>query len=189
MSVLTSYLNQDTSIGMDSITNPRHIAYVGSLRSSGDETGDQWITPPAIIELVRRVLGKIELDPFSSATANAHIRAQRYFTSHNSAFVQPDWCASTIYMNPPYSRGVCQKATARFIDEFNKKSFRAGVVLVNNMTDTVWFHDLWAHATRACFFKGRLSFMTADNKRESGNTRGQTLFLFEPQPQTSHQSL
>ena len=82
-------------------------------------------------------------------------------------------------MNPPYSRGVCQKATTRFIDEFNKKSFRAGVVLVNNMTDTVWFHDLWAHATRACFFKGRLSFMTADNKRESGNTRGQTLFLFE----------
>jgi phage N-6-adenine-methyltransferase len=159
------------------IVNPKHIAYVGSLRQSGDESGDAWFTPAHTINLARHILNGIDLDPFSSDDANLLVKANKYFTREKSAFAN-DWIARSVFMNPPYSRGLCAEAVEKFLHEFKVKHFSAGIVLVNNMTDTRWFHDLAVIAIRRCDFKGRIGFVTADNKRISGNTRGQTFFLF-----------
>jgi hypothetical protein len=162
---------------MKNIVNPAHVAYVGALRPSGDEAGDAWFTPPNIIELARFILNGIDLDPFSSDEANQGVRAKRIFSLQNNAFEQKRWIAKTIFMNPPYSRGLCAKAVRRLLHEYNAKSFRCALVLVNNMTDTTWFHDLANTAQRRCDFRGRINFVTIDNKRISGNTRGQSFFL------------
>lgn len=159
------------------IVNPKHIAYTGSLRSSGDESGDAWFTPEIVIDLARRILNGIDLDPFSSDDANLIVRANKYFTKEDNALLH-SWHSKSVFMNPPYSRGLCSKAVEKFLYEFRAKHFRRAIVLVNNMTDTQWFHDLAKEANRRCDFKGRIAFVTADNKRISGNTRGQTFFLF-----------
>jgi len=38
-------------------------------------------TPPDVIELVHRVLGRIDLDPFSSDEANKTVQADSYWTA------------------------------------------------------------------------------------------------------------
>jgi phage N-6-adenine-methyltransferase len=162
------------------ITNPRHIGYVGAIRASGDEAGDAWATPPKIISLAKEILGGIDLDPFSGEWANSIVGARRIFTTENSAFDQHRWKAKSVWMNPPYSRGLCKKAVGRFMEEFKAGSFPCGLVLVNNMTETNWFWELAGIADRICYLHGRIAFIPKDNKRESGNTRGQTIFLVSP---------
>jgi ParB family chromosome partitioning protein len=164
------------------IVNPRHIAYAGSIgnfsiRESGHEAGDLWLTPVEWVERVRKILGSIDLDPFSSEGANERVRANRYYSAEDSAFFH-EWNAISVYMNPPYSRGICRKAISKFLFEFKAGHFRTGIILCNNMTDTEWFHDLAKNATRRCDLRGRIAFDTHDNKRQAGNTRGQIFFLF-----------
>ena len=62
---------------------------------------DRWFTPPKIIEMVREVLGSIELDPASEPKANQIVKADR-FISENSLSVE--WKAKTVYLNPPGSK-------------------------------------------------------------------------------------
>ena len=159
------------------IVNPSHIGYTGSLRNSGDEAGDAWFTPKEWVERFRYILGGIELDQFSSEDANRNVQAQRYFTKENSAFHQLEWRAKTVFMNPPYSRGLCDRAIRRLISEFDAGRVGRALVLVNNMTDTQWWHIMAANSERICFLEGRIAFMSNDNKRISGNTRGQNVFL------------
>lgn len=158
------------------IVEPSHVGYVGSLRQSGDEAGDNWFTPRDIVDLARKILNGIDLDPFSCEEANLIIGAKRIFTKEDSAF-QNEWKARSVFINPPYSRGICQRAISKLIHEFRIRSFTRAVVLVNNMTDVGWFHQIIRVASRRCDFKGRISFITSDNKRISGNTRGQSFFL------------
>lgn len=73
-------------VASESIVNPRHVAYVGAIRSSGDESGDAWFTPPHIVERIRKILIGIELDPFSSDEANKYVNARSYFTKDDDAF-------------------------------------------------------------------------------------------------------
>lgn len=162
---------------MQTSANPKLIGYTGSLRPSCDESGELWFTPLDFVESVRRSLGGIDLDPFSCAEANVGIKAMRYFDRKNSAFHQA-WPATSVFMNPPYGRGLCAKACGKFIDEWRARSFNRGVILVNNMTDTTWFHDLLQHCRALCLIKGRIQFTTPDHKRSSSNTRGQISLLF-----------
>jgi len=160
-----------------SVADARRTAYVGSLsRKSGHEASDNWHTPAEWIERFREVLGGIELDPFSSEAANGTVRALRFFTKERPA-AQQDWTANTVFMNPPYSLHICFPAISRLVDEFKRGRVGAAIVLVNNMTDTKWFRLLEDAADLSCNITGRISFLTKDNKRISGNTRGQTIFL------------
>lgn len=61
---------------------------------------DDWMTPVAILELVRAVLGTIDFDPASSAQANARVRAKQYKTVEDDALQHP-WPRGSIYLNPP----------------------------------------------------------------------------------------
>jgi phage N-6-adenine-methyltransferase len=161
----------------ENATNPRHLGYVGSLRNAGDEAGDEWFTPDEQLAIFRRILGGgISLDPFSSELANQRVQADKIFTKVNSAFANP-WVADSVFMNPPYSRGICAKAVHKAIDEFERKRFKKAIILVNNMTDTAWFACLDAIAIRQCAMTGRIAFFAPDNKPISGNTRGQFVFL------------
>lgn len=63
-----------------------------------------WCTPPDLLDRIRTCLGGIDLDPFSSATANKTVQAKRYFTPEQDGFAQP-WNADTICINPPGTTG------------------------------------------------------------------------------------
>jgi len=172
----------------DNAASANKLGYVG--RTPGTERdSNSWFTPSEYIESAREALGgKISLDPFSSVHANKVVKAEQFFTEADDAFSQ-DWSldvngnphgsgSRTVFMNPPYSGKLCSEAVNRFIDEWEKKAFTAGVFLVNNATETKWFQRAFGAANAACFTNHRISFWNADGKKQSGNTRGQAFFYF-----------
>ena len=81
-------------------------------------------------------------------------------------------------MNPPYGRGNIDPAVGKFIDQWQQRRFRQGIVLVNNVTETAWAQALFRNASSMCWPTGRISFVSVDGKESSSNTRGQIVYYF-----------
>ena len=152
----------------------KRLGYVG--RIPGELSRNNWYTPPKYINLARRALGSIELDPFSSTEANKIVEAKRFFDTERSAF-DNEWDAKTVFMNPPYSTALIKKAIERFLDQRKKHSFQA-IILTNNATETGWFQALLKASSAVCLVNHRIQFYNSDGKAISGNTRGQAFFYF-----------
>ncbi|QEP43830.1 hypothetical protein D5085_12265 [Ectothiorhodospiraceae bacterium BW-2] len=158
------------------------LAYIGSkpgLKKSSDRDSDAWFTPSLYTDMAREVMGEIDLDPFSSATANAHVRAKRFFDPTDDAFNQ-EWfrVPGRVFMNPPYGRRLINAAVDLFLDHWHQQRVCEAIVLVNNSTETRWFHALLHSATSLCLPDRRIAFENDDGKFISGNTRGQVFFYF-----------
>ena len=158
--------------------NAKKLSYVGSsvTNTKSGRDSDSWYTPQKYIDSARRVLGTIDLDPFSSAIANEVVKATKYHTEDDSS-LDIDWVGNTVWMNPPYG-ALCSLAVDKFIEQFTLKNFSEGIILVNNATDTRWFKRLAEHASAWCFTDHRIGFSTPDNKTQSVNTRGQVFIYF-----------
>lgn len=89
---------------------------------------NDWHTPPEIMDLVRKVLGSIELDPASCTEANATVQAERFFSIKDDGLSKP-WIAKTIFLNPPYRRDAA-KFCGKVLNEWRFGNFGSGVVLV-----------------------------------------------------------
>lgn len=63
-----------------------------------------WGTPEPWAAWVRRTMGRIDLDPASCPTTNDVVRAERFFTQHNSGLDMP-W-TGFVYCNPPGCNSV-----------------------------------------------------------------------------------
>ena len=160
--------------------NVNRLGYIGRTPTEKPRDADSWFTPPEYLDSVRTVMGRIDLDPFTSEKANEIVGAKLIFTIANSAF-DNDWKVvknGRVFMNPPYSAGLCGRAINRFIDQYEARKFAEGIVLVNNATDTRWFNALSKFCGAICFTDHRISFWNADRKHVSGNTRGQAFFYF-----------
>lgn len=171
----------------ETIADVSRIGYVGAApkRAADAPENNDWYTPHEWTAFARQVLDGIDLDPFTSAKANERVRAKRFFTIDDNAMAQ-SWDAGTVWMNPPYSRGLCAQATTKFLEEWREGKFNAGLILVNNMTDTRWFRDLLDECSALCNLTGRISFENGAGQRVSGNTRGQTLFVFDRTAKRKH---
>lgn len=157
-----------------------HLAYIGRKPGAPTRDSDAWFTPAVYIESVKAALGGIDLDPFSSERANQTVGAKQFFSIEHSAF-EHEWNVQTncrVFMNPPYSAGLCSRAIARFVQQWEAGNFTEGIVLINNATDTKWFKALAEKSTSLCFTDHRISFWNADKKNISGNTRGQVFAYF-----------
>ena len=163
--------------------NTNKLAYVGKKPNTdlaNKRDSDAWFTPPEYLESVRAVLGTVDLDPFTSARANEIVKATHIFTVDNSAF-DNDWDvapSASVFMNPPYSAGLCARSVKRFLEQLTLEKFTRGIVLVNNATDTKWFNALVESCAAICFTDHRISFWNNDRKNVSSNTRGQAFFYF-----------
>lgn len=137
----------------------------------------EWYTPPDVIELVKRVLGRIGLDPASCHKANEIIGALRYFdgsTIGKNGLLDP-WFDSTVFLNPPFD------ATARWVErmtsEYKAGHFERGILLVNSAPGYKWFERLWRRRT-VCCLERRLRFVDADGSQQGQAKKGQTLAYF-----------
>tara|TARA_R110000822_G_scaffold5655_5_gene24259 strand:- start:3084 stop:3656 length:573 start_codon:yes stop_codon:yes gene_type:complete len=158
--------------------NPKHLAYVGKAPNS-DRDSDSWYTPAKYMDSARRAIGAFDLDPFSSAFANETAMAARIITEEQDAFTTSwETHGGAVWMNPPYGRGIAGAACAEFIAQYKAGAFNRGIVLVNNATETKWFQLLLTQARAICLTDHRIAFVSPDGKHVSGNTRGQTFFLF-----------
>jgi ParB family chromosome partitioning protein len=133
---------------------------------------EEWYTPHYIIEMVRGVLGDIELDPATCALAQGWIKAERYYTIADNGLWQ-DWNARTLFLNPPYGKTGTQSNQmvwmAKLLDSL--PTIGSCVALTKTVPGYIWwdslFNDCWPGPV--CITRGRLCFVDS-----SGLLRGQS---------------
>ncbi len=137
----------------------------------------EWYTPSWVIEKCRIVMGSIDLDPFSCEEANRIVNAKQYYdVNHDALF--GDWDqVGTMFANPPYANTIINQCCYKITEQYVRQRFDVGMVLVNNATETSWFHELMSFSTHMVVFRRRLSFTNPLIEKPKPNTRGQILFL------------
>lgn len=122
------------------------------VNNSHDE---EWYTPSCYIESARKVMGSIDLDPASCATANKTVSANAFYTAEDDGLSQ-EW-SGNVWLNAPYDQ--IQKFASKLLE--SEKVTRA-IVLTNNATETRWFQSLLEKASALVFHLGRLRFTKPD---------------------------
>lgn len=142
------------------------------VQTSGD---DEWYTPAEYIELARKVLGRIHLDPASNAFAQKTVKAADYFDTKDDGLTQ-EWHGN-VWLNPPYSRGLMDKFVAKLRAELDADAVNAAILLTHNFTDTGWFRKAWEGAAAVCFTHGRIKFYNEQGQGDSP-TSGHVFLYF-----------
>ena len=138
----------------------------------------EWYTPPSLVERSRQALGGgIELDPFTHSVANEIVQARHIITEQDNALIA-DWPkVETMFANPPYALGLIGKCCRRITQEYHAGTYQRAVIMVNNATETEWFHELLSISTMLCLPAKRINFL--NHHREltiQRNSRGQVIF-------------
>jgi ParB family chromosome partitioning protein len=99
-------------------------------------------------------MGSIDFDPASCEFAQRVVKATEWFDMERDGLAQP-W-RGNVWLNPPYTRGVIDKFIEKLIAEQNNIS--QAIVLVDNRSDTAWFHRLCGIATVIALPERRIGF-------------------------------
>jgi ParB family chromosome partitioning protein len=134
----------------------------------------EWYTPGFIIDLARKVLGKIDLDPASCETANKVVEATRYFTEEDDGLVQ-EW-KGRVWLNPPYLASSIIAFTDKLVHEYLVGNIEAAILLCNAATDTNWWQHVSSVADRVAFPNDKVKFWADD--RESQLVQPQSFMYF-----------
>ena len=141
------------------------------------------ITPPYIIEKVRKVMGSIDVDPASSKQANKIIKAKRIYTKKTDGLsLEADW-AGNVWINPPFKKPLMQNfiySACQLIQLYNRDECAEEskfIILTPNSTETKWCHQLFNTANSCCFLDKRIKFLNKDLTEIKGSpTHGHILF-------------
>jgi phage N-6-adenine-methyltransferase len=135
----------------------------------------EWYTPSQYIEAARKVMGAIDLDPASSDEAQKTVRAKRYLTAADNG-LNHEWLGR-VFLNPPYAAQEVSAFVRKLIEEVEAQRAEQAILLVNNCTDTSWFHEAFKSCAGVCFTSGRISFDNPTGSSASP-TQGQAFFYF-----------
>lgn len=152
-----------TQAGLLNIAKGCHVS-----ANSGE---NEWYTPPEIIEAASDVMGSIDLDPASCETAQSNVKAKRFYTADDDG-LSKKWTGN-VWLNPPYSKDLIGQFAAKVVAESSR--FEQAIVLVNNATDTAWFHELASVASAICFLRGRVKFLDRTGKPANTPVQGQAV--------------
>jgi hypothetical protein len=117
-------------------------------------------------------MGKIDIDPASTEIANSVVKAQQIYTAIDDG-LSKSWTGK-IWLNPPYAAELISQFCNKLRDHFTKGDVTEAIVLVNNATETRWFHKLMSCASAVMFPNSRIRFWTPDG-RKSQPLQGQSL--------------
>ncbi len=87
-----------------------------------------------------------------------------------------------VWMNPPYSKDLIGPFMRKLANHVLAGAVTEAITLTDNRTDTVWFHDAVAVASRACFTKSRVKFIRPNGGPSTGPGNGQVFFYFGDRP-------
>lgn len=139
---------------------------------------NEWYTPKQYIAAARAVLGEIDLDPASNATANQVVGAATYYTIDDDGLAR-NW-TGRVFLNPPYGR-LAGAFVERLTNQFAIGQVTAAIVLVNaHCTDTAWFQCLWDGVL--CFTDHRINFYRPGSPARDQSTHGSVFAYFGADP-------
>jgi site-specific DNA-methyltransferase (adenine-specific) len=120
--------------------------------STGIEGSGDWATPSTLFEALDAEFG-FDLD----ACATASNATCDDFISPDEDAMTVDWetRGSTIWVNPPYGRGVLDWVKKAYLTSLRGCTV---VVLIFARTDTRWWHLYASRAAEIRFIKGRVHF-------------------------------
>lgn len=139
---------------------------------------NEWSTPSEYIEAARTVMSSIDLDPASSNYAQRTVKATVYYSKNGNGLLLP-W-RGNVWLNPPYSQPLISQFVDKALDEYEIDNVESMIILVNNATDTKWFHRLLAKGL-ACFTRGRVKFHHPERDSQTAR-QGQVVFYLGPDP-------
>ena len=149
---------------MHGLVGPRAVLQAKSI---------EWWTPPSFIELARKTMGRIDLDPASCSAANKNVRARKFFDRKINGLAKR-W-QGTVWLNPPYGNQA-KLFICKLLAEWNAGHVEQAVVLLNcNSIETHWFTPL--RKFPLCFTRGRIHFISPDCKITSA-THGSVFVYF-----------
>lgn len=125
------------------------------LRPEGTTpTNEEWYTPSYYVELARRAMGSITLDPASNDFAQQTVRAEYYYTKECSGLENPWW--GNVFCNPPYGR--TQRAFInRAIALYNKGKIDQAIFLLNR-SGGAWYLEVKDQCNAVCEVSKRIAF-------------------------------
>lgn len=139
-------------------------------------TGDnEWYTPSEHVDRARRVLGGFDVDPASSAEAQAKVQATVFFDAKRNGLEQ-EW-HGRVWLNPPYAQPLISQFMEKLCCEVKAGRCSEAIALTHNYTDTRWFQDAARKATAICFTRGRVRFYSPSGSI-AAPTQGQAFFYF-----------
>ena len=137
------------------------------------DSSQDWGTPPFYVDAVRRMLGRIDLDPCSNrhSVVNA---AVEYMPPSKDGLAE-SWDYESIYVNPPYGtssgryKGRIGDWLSRCADAHERHGAEV-IALVPVATNTShWKTSVFGRATSLCFlYDTRLKFLVDGRQGGSG---------------------
>lgn len=126
----------------------------------GEETSDEYATPPEIWRPISNAIGGFDLDPCSGAESQP-IAPERYTKEEDG--LSQGWFGK-VWMNPPFGdrSGPGTSSRGEWLhkarNEISKDSVELVVALLPVDTSTSWFHDHIVPADTICFLSSRPQF-------------------------------
>ncbi len=115
-------------------------------------------TSPELIQIVKQVLGTIDLDPASCEAANRIVGATAYYSKRDNGLFLP-WHGN-VYLNPPYGRTVIHWVK-KLTREYEQGTVQEAITLLRNDPTTQWFKMLRQYP--GCLLGTRQRFTNGDN--------------------------
>ena len=136
-----------------------------SIRIIYNSGNDERYTPEYIIQLARKTMGEIGVDPASCEIANnLLVKATKYFDKRTNGLIQK-W-NGRIWLNPPYERGLIDAFVDKLLEEYRMGRTTQAIVLTHNASETRWYGRLLEEATVICIVSGRIRFYTINGSNQ-----------------------
>jgi ParB family chromosome partitioning protein len=119
-------------------------------------------------------MGGIDLDPATSEIANRTVQAATFYTADDDGRTKP-W-SGRVWMNPPYAQPLMGDFADKLAKSVEAGDIDAAIVLVNNATETAWFHTLVGASAAICFPRSRIRFLDPEGNPNGAPLQGQAIF-------------
>lgn len=137
-------------------------------RINADSGCDEYYTPQPIVEAARVTMGRIDLDPASSKTANALVKAVVFFTSHDDG-IKHQW-HGRVWMNHPFGLRTNGLWVNKLLTEWHALRTKEACCITYASTSEAWFRPLLVFPQ--CFLHGRTNYYLPDGTLKKGATKG-----------------
>jgi len=132
--------------------------------NSDSDAGEEWGTPPWIVEPLADAIGGFDLDPASGAEPKPYAD-ERYTKEDNG--LTTEWFGH-VWVNPPYGRKQNPRWAKRAYKQ--RKNCESITALVPASTSESWWQQYYSEFEVFCFIDGRVKFIGAgDDGASFGN--------------------